>query len=107
MSRSIRVRLSRRSRRGAPGGDSEDPAGPSGPEPGDVFEEFDPFPAAAPILPDPSLSAAERAEAEEEARQGIPTSAASAPSPGSGGWRAGSRKRWRGSEVARKRRSPG
>ena len=82
MSRSIRVRLSRRSRRGAPGGDSEDPAGTSGPQPGDVFEEFDPFPEGAPILPEPSLTAAERAEADEEARQGIPTSAASAPSPG-------------------------
>ncbi len=82
MTRNIRVRFSRKSRGGAPPGDAEDPAVASGAEPGDAFQEFDPFPAGAPILPDPSLTAAERAEAEEEASQGIPTSAASAPSPG-------------------------
>ncbi len=82
MTRSIRVRFSRKPRGGASPGDAEDPAVASGAEPGDAFQEFDPFPAGAPILPDPSLTAAERAEAEEEASQGIPTSAASAPSPG-------------------------
>ena len=82
MTRSIRVRFSRKSRGGAPPGDAEDPAEGSGAEPGDAFQEFDPFPEGAPILPDPSLTAAERAEAEEEASQGIPTSAARAPSPG-------------------------
>ena len=82
MTRSIRVRFSRKSRGGAPPGDAEDPAGPSGPESGDPLGEFDPFPEGAAILPDPALIASERTEAEEEACQGIPTSAATAPSPG-------------------------
>ena len=82
MTRSIRVRFSRRSRDRAPRDGAEDSTETSGLEPGDVFKEFDPFPEGAPVLPDPSLTAAERGEAEEEARQGIPTSAASAPSPG-------------------------
>ena len=81
MSRNIRVRLSRKPRGGASRSDSEDPAGTPGPDPGDVFQEFDPFPEEASLIPDPSLTAAERAAAEEEAHQGIPTSAASAPSP--------------------------
>ena len=84
MSRSIRVRLSRKKGGPSSRGDGEDPAGPSLPglDPPSGFEDFDPFPEGARAVPDPVLTAAERAEAEEEARQGIPTSVASAPSPG-------------------------
>lgn len=84
MSRSIRVRLSRNKGGATPRGGGEDPAGPAMPG-SDLpagFEGFDPSPDGAGAAPDPVLTAAERSEAEAEARQGIPTSAAPAPSPG-------------------------
>lgn len=77
MRRSIRVRLPRKSRRGA-----DESAEPKPPDSGAGFEDFDPFRGASGIVPDPILTAAERAEAEEEARHGMPTPAATAPSPG-------------------------
>ncbi len=81
MSRSIRVRFPRRSRHQAPPGGEPDPAPPE-PETAAGFAAFDPFRRGAADVPDPALTAAERAAAEEEARQGIPASAATAPSPG-------------------------
>lgn len=81
MSRSIRVRFPRRSRHQAPPGGEPDPAPPE-PETAAGFGAFDPFRRGAADVPDPALTAAERAAAEEEARQGIPASAATAPSPG-------------------------
>ncbi|MDE2882432.1 MAG: hypothetical protein OXP70_11295 [Acidobacteriota bacterium] len=66
MSRNIRVRFPRRSRRKAPRGGEPDPAAPE-PETAARLGSFDPF---------------RRGAAEEEARQGIPASAATAPSPG-------------------------
>lgn len=81
MSRSIRVRFPRRSRRQAPPGGEPGPAPPE-PETAAGSGAFDPFRRGAADVPDPALTAAERAAAEEEARQGIPASAATAPSPG-------------------------
>ncbi len=81
MSRSIRVRFPRRSRRQAPPGGEPEPAAPA-PETAAGVGSFDPFRRGAADVPDPALTAAERAAAEEEARQGIPASAATAPSPG-------------------------
>ncbi|MYE43969.1 MAG: hypothetical protein F4X79_08095 [Acidobacteria bacterium] len=81
MSRSIRVRFPRRSRRKSPPADEPDPAAPE-PETAADFASFDPFRPGAADVPDPALTAAERAAAEEEARQGVPASAATAPSPG-------------------------
>ena len=81
MSRSIRVRFPRRSRRQAPPGGEPEPAPPE-PETAAGSGAFDPFRRGAADVPDPALTAAERAAAEEEARQGIPASAATAPSPG-------------------------
>ena len=79
---SVRIRFLRRSRRGAPRRDAEEPGGPPAPDTGAGFEDFDPFRETSGVVPDPILTGAERAEAEEEARHGIPTSAATAPSPG-------------------------
>ena len=79
---SVRVRFLRRSRRGAPRSAAEESDGPPTGDSGAGFEDFDPFREGSAVVPDPTLTAAERAEAEEEARHGIPTSAANAPSPG-------------------------
>ena len=73
MSRSIRIRFFSRRRKEADAPKAESVAEPDG---------FDPFPEGAAEAADPALTEAERRAAEEEARQGIPTSDATAPSPG-------------------------
>ncbi len=80
MSRSVRVRLSRR-KGGAAGGKT---AGQSGKESGSsgAPEAFNPFPGGAFGVPDPALTSTERQEAEAEGREGIPGPEAAAPSPG-------------------------
>ena len=77
MSRRIRVRYSRGSRGGPKGS-----AGPARPDPAPGPEEFNPLRDVSGIVPGPELSASERAEAEREARYGIPAREATAPSPG-------------------------
>lgn len=83
MGRNIRVRFFRRRSRGptsrfrgeeAPSGAPSAPPGPS--------EPFEPFPDGVADAPDPALTDSERRSAEEEARSGIPTAEAIAPSPG-------------------------
>lgn len=74
MRQRVRVRLR------SPGARSRDPE--PDPRAGDGnLEDFDPFEGDA-LAPDPALTAAERAEAEEEARHGVPPPDAEIPSPG-------------------------
>ena len=87
-SRRIRVRFPRfgRRRNHPPPDAGETPPAPedaaAAPDPGGELDGFDPFPEEASPVPEPALTDAERLEAFEEARAGVPTPEAAAPSPG-------------------------
>ena len=80
MRRRVRVRFSRQNG----GAAAESAAGPSRDDAGtrEAPETFNPFSGDAFGVPDPALTAAERAEAEAEGREGIPGPDVAAPSPG-------------------------
>ena len=86
MRRRIGFRWIRNGRRPAPdkSADRDADAARNGgaPEPEPDLDRLDPFAGGSSLVPDPTLTVAERREAEEEARHGVPTPEALAPSPG-------------------------
>ncbi len=74
MRQRVRVRLRPSGARSREDGDPEPPEAHD-------LDDFDPFDGDA-LAPDAALTGAERAEAEEEARHGIPAPGAARPSPG-------------------------